>query len=215
MARSAETDLYPPVKRWLEGLGYEVKSEIGPADVVACREGSDPVVVELKAGFSLTLLQQAVARQAVTDYVYVAVPRWSGKSGWKAFKGNIGLCRRLGLGVLSVRAADGVVQVHCDPAPFVPRKSASRKARLLSEFSRREGDPNLGGTRGQIVTAWKQDCAKIAAHLAANGPSKGAVIARDTGVTNATRIMYVNHLGWFARVDKGLYDLTPTGRANL
>ncbi len=202
MAKRAETALYPPVKRWLEAAGYEVKSEIGPVDVLACREGSEPLVVELKAGFSLTLLQQAVARQAVTDSVYVAVPRWSGKSGWKAFKENIGLCKRLGLGVLSVREKDGFVEVHCDPVPFTPRKSTARKTRLLSEFARREGDPNMGGTKGQIITAWKQDCAKIAAHLSAHGPSKGAAIAKVTGVTRATRIMYLNQLGWFARLDK-------------
>ena len=140
MGRVTETDLYPPVKAWLEALGYEVKAEIGPVDVMAVRAGGDPVVVELKAGFSLTLLQQAVARQAVTDTVYVAVPRWSGKSGWRAFKGNVGLCKRLGVGVLTVRLEDGFVQVHADPTEFRPRKSKTRRDRLLSEFARREGD---------------------------------------------------------------------------
>ncbi|WP_288926370.1 DUF2161 family putative PD-(D/E)XK-type phosphodiesterase [uncultured Maritimibacter sp.] len=213
MGSVTETDLYPPVKAWLEALGYEVKAEIGPVDVMALRADGDPVVVELKAGFSLTLLQQAVARQAVTDIVYVAVPRWSGKSGWRAFKGNVGLCKRLGVGVLSVRLEDGFVQVHADPTEFRPRKSKTRRDRLLSEFARREGDPNLGGSRGQVMTAYKQECARIAAHLAASGPCKGAEIAKATGVTKATRIMYVNHLGWFARVDTGTYDLTEKGRA--
>ncbi|MAM61453.1 DUF2161 family putative PD-(D/E)XK-type phosphodiesterase [Maritimibacter sp. UBA3975] len=212
MGRVAETDLYAPVKAWLEALGYEVKAEIGPVDVMAVRDGGDPVVVELKAGFSLTLLQQAVARQAVTDNVYVAVPRWAGRAGWRAFKGNVGLCKRLGLGVLSVRLADGAVQVHADPSEFRPRKSKVRRDRLLSEFARREGDPNLGGVRGQVMTAYKQDCARIAAHLAAHGPAKGAEIAKATGVAKATRMMYLNHLGWFARVDTGLYDLTDKGR---
>ena len=213
MGRVAETDLYAPVKAWLEALGYEVKAEIGPVDVMAVRADGDPVVVELKAGFSLTLLQQAVARQAVTDNVYVAVPRWAGRSGWRAFKGNVGLCKRLGLGVLSVRLEDGKVQVHADPSEFRPRKSKVRRDRLLSEFARREGDPNLGGSQGQVMTAYKQDCARIAAHLAAKGPCKGAEIARATGVGKATRIMYVNHLGWFTRVDTGVYDLTDKGRA--
>ena len=160
----------------------QVKAEIGPVDVMAVRDGADPVVVELKAGFSLTLLQQAVARQSVTDTVYVAVPRWAGKSGWRAFKGNVGLCKRLGLGVLSVRLEDGKVQVHADPSEFRPRKSKTRRDRLLSEFARREGDPNTGGVRGQVMTAYKQDCARIAAHLAATGPCKGAEIAKATGV---------------------------------
>lgn len=209
MAKLFETDLYPPVKAWLEALGYEVKAEIGAADVVAVREGAEPLVVELKTGFSLTLLQQAVARQAITDTVYVAVPRWSGKSGWRTFKGNVGLCKRLGVGVLSVRLSDGMVQAHCDPAEFRPRKSKVKRERLLKEFSKRVGDPNLGGTRGQITTAYKQDCEGIRAYIAKNGPAKGADIAKATGISRATRIMYDNHFGWFERIEKGVYGLTP------
>ena len=40
-----ETDLYPPVKRYLEGQGYTVKGEIDGCDVVAVRRGDEPVVV--------------------------------------------------------------------------------------------------------------------------------------------------------------------------
>lgn len=215
MSKPAETDLYAPVKSWLEQAGYEVKAEVGPADVVALRDDEAPVIVELKAGFSLTLLQQAVARQAITDLVYVAVPRWAGKAGWRAFKGNIDLCKRLGLGVLSVRLKDGFVQVHTDPAPFQPRKSKVKTARLLSEFARREGDPNTGGTNGKIVTAYRQDAEKLAAYLGKEGPTKGAVLAKATGVSTATRMMAINHYGWFERVERGVYDLTPSGRAAL
>ena len=204
-----ETALYAPVKAWLEGLGYAVKAEIGAADVMALREGAEPLVVELKTGFSLTLLQQAVARQAVTDTVYVAVPRWKGRAGWRAFKGNIGLCKRLGLGVLSVRLEDGFVQVHHDPAPFRPRKSKARRAALLGEFARREGDPNQGGTRGARITAYRQDAERLRAYLAQNGPTKGAVVAKATGVRRATRMMADNHYGWFVRVEKGIYQLRP------
>ncbi len=117
MAVDRETALYGPVKHFLEALGYAVKGEVGPADVVGVRDGVDPVVVELKLGFSLGLLRQGVARQALTDTVYLAVPRGKGRAGWRTFVGNVGLCRRLGLGVLSVRLEDGFVEVHADPEP--------------------------------------------------------------------------------------------------
>lgn len=211
MEKPAETQLYAPVKTWLEALGYEVKAEVGAADVVALRDGSEPIVVELKIGFSLTLLQQAVARQAITDQVYVAVPRWKGKAGWRAFKGNTGLCKRLGLGVLSVRLKDGFVQAHCDPAEFKPRKSKARRAALMKEFKARAGDPNAGGTRGQVMTAYKQDALRCVVYLAANEPSSGATIAKATGVTRATRIMADNHSGWFFRVARGIYSLSEAG----
>lgn len=210
MARARETDLYAPVKAHLEAAGYEVKAEVGPADVVGVL-GDALVVVELKAGFSLTLLSQAVTRQRLTDTVYVAVPRWQGKAGWRAFKANVDLCKRLGLGVLSVRLEDGFVQVHADPMVFKPRKSPAKRARLLGEFARRDGDPNTGGTNGKIVTAYRQDAERLAVFLAANGASKGAVVAKATGVARATEMMRTNHYGWFDRVATGTYQLSATG----
>lgn len=209
-----ETELYAPVKTFLEGQGYTVKAEIGAADVVACRDGDEPVIVELKTSFSLGLVHQAVARQAITDVVYIAAPRNTGRRFQTALKQMKTLCRRLGLGLITVRMKDALVEVHCDPAPYAPRKSKQRKSRLLREFARREGDPNLGGAgRVGLVTAYRQDALRCAAHLAAEGPTKGAVVAKATGVINATRLMADNHYGWFQRVEKGIYGLTDTGRA--
>jgi len=208
-----ETELYAPVKAFLEGQGYEVKAEVGAADVVACRGEDAPVIVELKTGFSLSLVHQAVARQAITDAVYLAVPRKTGRRFLAALKQMKTLCRRLGLGLITVRMKDDLVEVHCDPGPYAPRKSAPRKARLLREFARREGDPNTGGaTRTGLVTAYRQDALRCAAHLVAEGPTKGAVVARETGVGNATRLMADNHYGWFQRVETGIYDITDAGR---
>lgn len=210
MSGRRETELYAPVKAFLETLGYEVKGEIDAADVVAIRAGHPPLVVELKTGFSLALLQQAVARQAVTDTVYVAVPRWSGRAGWRAFKGNLGLCRRLGVGVMTVRA-DGTVELHADPAPFRPRKSPGKQAALRAEFASREGDTTEGGTAGRVMTAYRQDAMRVAAFLAHAGEARGADIKREIGVARATAIMAANHYGWFLRVRRGVYALSPEG----
>lgn len=208
-----ETDLYPHVKALLESQGYEVKAEIGAADVVAVKGDEDPVVVELKTGFALTLFHQAVARQAVSDVVYAAVPRQSGKRFLRALKENKTLCRRLGLGLITVRLSDGHTEVHIDPAPYQPRQVKARKTRLLREFARREGDPNLGGAArtGPLVTAYRQDAMKIAAFLEQHGASKCADIRAATGVGMATRIMADDHYGWFERVTRGVYQLTPRG----
>ncbi len=211
-----ETDLYAPVKAWLEDQGFEVKAEIGAADVVACREGEEPVIVELKTGFSLTLLQQAVARQRISDWVYVAVPRWKGKSGWRTFKANVGLCKRLGVGVMSVNLADETVQVHADPAEFKPRKSKPRKGALLKEFDKRVGDPNKGGTKGSVVTAYQQEAERCLAFLVENGPAKGATVAQGAQAPKATNIMYNNHYGWFEKTgERGVYQASAAGQAHL
>jgi len=94
-----ETDLYPPIKQLLESQGFEVKAEVGSADIMAMRKDEAPVIVEMKTGFSLTLIHQAIERLKVTDLVYVAIPEWKGRSGWKAFVANRTLCRRLGIGI--------------------------------------------------------------------------------------------------------------------
>lgn len=210
-----EDDLYPPIKVLLERQGYEVKGEVGAADVVARRGDEEPVIVELKLRFSLSLYHQAIARQGISELVYIAVPRPNGKQARRQLKDNLSLCRRLGLGLITV-LKDGRAEVQCDPGPYTPRKSKLRKQRLLREFDRLRGDPNAGGaTRHGIVTAYRQDALVCAAHLAAQGPSKGAEVARATGVTRATTLMRDNHYGWFEKVEKGIYRLSPQGRTGL
>ncbi len=207
-----ETDLYPPVKTLLEAQGYTVKSEVGAADVVAVRGAEPPVIVELKLTFSLALLHQAVARLAVSDAVYVAVAHKPGKRFAKAVRDNVKLVRRLGIGLMVVRVSDGLVTVHCDPGPYAPRKNTAKLTRLLREFARRQGDPNAGGqVRAGLVTAYRQDALKLALYLFEVGASKGADVARETGVAAATRIMRDDHYGWFEKVSTGVYGLSPKG----
>ena len=108
-----EAQLYPPVKAWLEALGYEVRAEVGPADVVGRDADGALAIVELKLGFSLALFHQGIDRLALTDRVWLAVP----PPGKRARRDNVRLARRLGLGVLSVRLRDGFVEELASPGP--------------------------------------------------------------------------------------------------
>lgn len=212
MTQPRETDLYPPIKAYLEDQGYVVKAEVGAADVMAVRGAEPPLIIELKLGFSLALFHQCLERLKVSDDIYLAVARQPGKRFAKAVKANTALARRLGLGLITVRLSDGLVEVHCDPGPYAPRKSARRQAMLLREFARRQGDPNDGGqTRAGLVTAYRQDTLKLAVYLFEVGASRGADVARETGVARATTMMRDNHYGWFEKVEKGVYGLTPAG----
>jgi hypothetical protein len=202
----AETDLYLPVKRFLETQGYSVKAEVKSCDVVAVRGSEPPVIVELKRAFTLQLLYQATDRLTMTDSVYVAVARPKRGLPAEATK----LCRRIGIGLIVI-AASGSLEVLADPVPYTPRKSQQKQGRLLREFSARKGDPNLGGsTRTTIVTAYRQDAMKCAEHLRIHGPSRTSVIRKDTGVDRTANILRDNHYGWFERVSRGVYGLTPS-----
>ena len=210
MTQPRETDLYPAIKAFLEDQGYVVK--VGAADVVAVRGAEPPVVVELKLGFSLTLFHQCIERLKISDDVYMAVARQPGKRFARSLKVNTAMARRLGLGLMTVRLTDDLVEVHCDPGPYAPRKNTRRQGQLLREFARRQGDPNDGGqTRAGLVTAYRQDALKCAVYLYEIGASKGADVAREAKVRRATTMMRDNHYGWFEKVEKGVYGLTQSG----
>jgi len=213
-----ETDLYAPVKAFLEAQGYTVKSEVEGCDAVAIRGGEPPVIVELKTMFSLALVFQGIARQGVTDNVYLAVPPFSGRTTRR--KDALALCRRLGLGLLTVRLEPApLVEALLDPTRYRPRKRQRTLGRLLREFQHRVGDPNHGGaSRRKIVTAYRQDALRCAAYLGAHGPTRAGLVAAAAGVPRAGDMMRADHYGWFERpadTPRGVYGLTPRGRTAL
>ena len=208
-----ETDLYQPIKELLENQGYEVKSEIGAADIMAVRGDEDLVIIELKTCFSLALFHQAIERQSISDCVYIAVPRLTGRQAFKALQKNLKLCRRLGIGLLRVRLSDGFVETQLDPASYQPRKSSVKRVRLLREFSKRLGDPNKGGkSSGIIITAYRQDALRCLEVLKSKGALKASKVAEITNVSRARNILSADYYGWFERVSRGIYCLTPEGK---
>lgn len=205
-----ESDLYAPVKALLETQGYVVKGEVRGCDVVGVRGDEPPVIVELKRLFGLALVLQGIDRLALSDRVYLAVGQWP-----RQVKGVKRLCRRLGLGLLVV--ADGRADVVLDPAPYKPRADKRKAGRLLGEHRRRVGDPNLGGSamKAPLMTAYRQEALRCAALLAERGPLKVAVVRRDADAPRAGAILGDDHYGWFERVERGVYALTPAGRQGL
>ncbi|MCZ8186664.1 MAG: DUF2161 family putative PD-(D/E)XK-type phosphodiesterase [Beijerinckiaceae bacterium] len=206
----AETDLYRPIKLFLERQGYAVKGEVRDCDIVAVRGDEAPVIVEMKTGFSLPLLLQGVDRQAMSDAVYLAF----GPPKRRQRGDIVKLCRRLGLGVLVVTG--DFVEPLADPLPYQPRRDARRRTLLLKEFAQRVGDPNIGGsTRQPRMTAYRQDALRLAGLLAGAGAMRVAVLRERTGVARAAAILQDNVYGWFQRESRGIYGLSPKGAGAL
>ncbi len=143
--KDAETALYAPVKRFLEAQGFQVKGEVCGCDLVALRGDEPPRVVigELKLAFNLELVLQGVNRTAACDEIWLAV-RASWRRGREHDPRVRKLCRFLGFGLLGV-FANGRVEVLVEPGPWRPRGDPKRRARLIREHQRRQGDPALGG----------------------------------------------------------------------
>jgi hypothetical protein len=149
-----ELELYPPVKRYLENLGYSAKGDIGECDLVRLREDDRVVIIgELKLSFNLELVLQAVDRLPSADEVWLAVR----KSGTRERDARVRkLCRLLGFGLLAV-SSQGEVEPLVPSGPYRPRPNIKRRSSLISEHKRRRGDPVPGGgTRMPIMTAYRQ-----------------------------------------------------------
>ena len=210
-----ESDIYAPVKSHLEACGYVVRAEVKDVDVVGLGAEGEMVAVELKVAFGLPVLYQAVARLPAVDLVYVAVPAPEGRKArgnWDAqVPDAVRLCRMLGVGLIEVR--DGLVVVHCDPGAYQPRKNPNSRTKLLSEFKRRSGDHNIGGTNKRPrVTAYREDALRIAGVLAtAQAPMRPARVRDDSGVEKAAAALRSNVYSWYSKVGAAQYVLSEAG----
>jgi hypothetical protein len=209
-----ETALYLPVKRFLEKLGFTVKGEIGGCDLVGLSAGDPPVVVigELKLAFNLELILQAVDRAPAGDEVWIAAKMSARGKGRESDARYRNLCRRLGFGMLGVTDR-GEVEVLVKPPTAAPRREPKKRSRLVSEHQRRQGDPVLGGsTRAPIMTAYRQQALACASALV-EGPRR--VSELRVRCPDAGKILLHNVYGWFARTERGIYELTDAGHAAL
>lgn len=216
MAIQSEVELYEPVKRFLEARGYGVKGEVNGCDLVAMRDG-EIIIVELKPSFNLALVFQGIERQKLTDRVYLAIetPRRVFGSRWNDVRA---LCRRLGLGLLTVTFTERnpVVNVVAEPEPAPPRRNPRKRAGLLSEFGARSGDHNTGGiNRRPLVTAYRESALHVARCLKDQGLSSPAELKERSGVDKAPSMVQKNVYGWFQRVERGLYGLSAVGEEAL
>ena len=202
-----ETELYSPIKTFLEAQGYTVKAEINSCDVVAIRGDDPPVIIELKTGLTLQLLYQAIDRLSLTDAVYIAIAKPKRALPIAAVK----LVKRLGLGLIVV-SKSGSVDVFADPAPYSPRQNTKRKSALLKEFRNRQGDPNIGGsTKTKLMTAYKQDALRCLRILSVHGPTRVVDVRKLTHVERAATILRSDYYGWFTKHARGVYTITEIG----
>ncbi|MDQ1910133.1 DUF2161 family putative PD-(D/E)XK-type phosphodiesterase [Paenibacillus sp. GD4] len=226
MPIKSETELYAPVKAYLEELGYSVRGEVNHCDLVAMREDEAPLIVELKKSFSIPLLLQAIDRLKITRNVYVAfeLPN-KGKAphgaSWPELRK---LCGMLGIGMMTVqfyKTRKPRLQVECYPPAerqelLLPRHNKRVATRLVQEFHERRADYNVGGsTQRKLVTAYREKALHLAMMLKLHGPLSPRRLKGLTGNSHAAAFLQRNVYRWYERVERGVYRLTPQGEQAL
>lgn len=161
-----ESDLFPPVKEWLESHSYTVYSEVVPhymstrADVV----GVTPLlttVVELKQSLSLDLIEQAIDWIPHANYVWVAVPKRKGE------------IKRI---VRKLLKDNGIGLIEVDMKPFMTKTPTVKESPTIqARFHRRITDnikkaltdyhlkhsPDGGHAGGGYVTQYRITMIKV------------------------------------------------------
>jgi len=217
LEKSKESDLYLPIKHFLNNLGYEVKGEIKQCDIVA-KKGDEIIIIELKLTLNITLLLQSIDRFTLADIVYIAIPKQSPmfKNKSKQVKK---LIARLGLGliVVDIQEKHQYVEIINDPKEYIPRKNKRKQSALLKEFNLREGDTQKGGstTKKAGLTAYRQRCIRVAEYLSKTDTASGAEIKKAIDELQATQFLHSNYYNWFDKIDRGIYKLSEKGKTEL
>ncbi|MBO5560850.1 MAG: hypothetical protein J6A07_04300 [Firmicutes bacterium] len=193
-----ETDMYDPIKRKFERLGYTVRSEVKDCDIVAVK-GEETAVVEMKMSFNITVVYQAMDRRSITPNVYVAIPRPSSLRE-KNTSNMIKLLTELGIGLITVgNNSMKNVDLWLEPKP-VKKVSKRRSEYIKKEFDQRTEDRNTGGSTGKkIVTAYKEASVLALCHLEVYGKIKVREIKKLGYPDKMKNALNSNVFGWFER----------------
>ncbi len=211
-----ESDIYNPIKSYLESKKYSVYGEVQNCDLAAVKN-KELIIIEFKTNLSLKLVLQGVERQDMTDSVYIAVSERKGKSQIPNQKAVIKLLKKLGLGLIVVHFCERrkEVEVLLNPAGSYPgsRKNYKRRKALLKEIGGRYQDFNIGGSvsRLETITAYRLKALEIAVMMEKTGPvSPGKLISQGAPL-NTQSILFKNYYGWFIRISRGIYTLSEAG----
>lgn len=210
-----ESDLFLPIKKHFETMGFVVDGEVGGLDMLL-KKDDEHIAIELKNDLNLKVMIQAAKRQKLFESVYVAV--WSPKNlVTKTFKDKVYLINRLGIGLILVSKRTKRVNVYQEPIMHsvenYRKMNRKRKKKIVDEFDKRKIKKNVGGvTKQKILTAYKEDSLLVLDQIYNNGSMKAAEIKKETGIDRAYGIVYNNHYGWFIKEGKGMYGMSSDGK---
>lgn|GEM_PF-2474090 len=147
-----ESDLYDPIKNWMEQRGFTVYPEVecrhsgGRADIVVIN-GATVGVVEMKQSLTLDLIDQALRWRGYANYIWIAIPYK--KNTHKKFVNMV--LQDYGIGVLTVSKYG---TVWTDKLPKFARKTLPHLKEALTEHHLTSGVKG-GHHGGGYVTPYR------------------------------------------------------------
>ncbi len=212
-----ESELYEPVKKLFTENGYEVKGEVKKCDVVAAK-GAELAIIELKLKFTLPLIYQALDRQRLADFVFVAIPRPKSAAA-KSYKNAVKILNNLNIGLILVAVDSPIATAEMVLWPSTAgfKRNAKARAALVKEFNGRTGDNNKGGCSGiPINTVFREKCIKLACIMDKLGTVTPKHLINTYGFEkNISLTLSRNYYGWFEKVEKGVYRLSALGKEQI
>jgi len=199
----------------LEAQGFTVKGEVKGCDIAAVKDG-ELWIIEMKKNFGVNLLYQAMSRQAITPYVFVAIPRPKRIS--KDFRMVQKLLKKLEIGLITVSLDTSYTRAEIILFPKLQKKAGlnKRAAVLKKEIAGRSFDTPGGVNKMPVLTAYRERCIKTACLLEKAGTASPKDLVKIYGADkDAGRILWGNMYGWFDKISKGVYSLSPKGKEFL
>jgi len=206
--------MYHPIRNMLTAQGFTVRGEVKGCDITAIKDET-LWVVEMKLSANLTLIYQALDRLAATDWVFVAIPR-PRNSRDKHFAKLQKLLKKLQLGLIIV-ALDSPAQfaeIVIYPAGK-DNKQNKKAGAIKKEALARSVDTTGGASKTKINTAFRERNVQIACLLEKHGALTAKALVALGCDKNTGRMFNSNMMGWYQRVEKGVYELSQLGQAYL
>lgn len=212
-----EIEISEPIEKYLENLGYKVRSEVKGCDITAVKD-EHFVVVECKTSLSLKLIYQCVDRQEFCDNVYLAIPIINSKAIPNR-KYLMKLLKRLELGLITVTfmKTKKRVEIVLDPKEYKKKRKLKYRTKVINEIHERSGNYNRGGSVGrELMTAYRERALEIAKLLVEYGSMNTPQLKKHGTSPKTYTILYNNHYKWFFKDEgRGKYGLTEKGKSAL
>jgi hypothetical protein len=208
MSDFKESDMYEPVVKMFEKMGYSVRGEVKNCDITATKDG-ETIIIEMKKSFNIKLVYQIIDRQTFARNVYACIPRKNANAD------VLRLLKRLDAGLITV-ALDSPLkfaQIVTEPSGMKKITNSRKKKAVENEAVSRTADLNTGGTSGvKLVTAYREKSIELLCLCDKAGRLTRNDLIKAGYEEKTYSILYKNYYRWFKKEGRAVYSVSEEGK---